>query len=278
MIPVSVVIVTKNESLNIINCLDQLNRFDDVWVIDSASRDGTLELARSKNVQTVSYQWNGQYPKKRQWCLTNISLKYDWVFFVDADEIIPNDLITEIENRILSAPNEAGFFIEGRYRIGGKILMHGMPNQKIALLHRAKMEFPIIDDLDIPGMGEIEGHYQPVLKPSYSDAVIGHLENHMIHDALNDAKAERSWLFRHEKYARWEAGMNAKQSWPIDPIPWREKAKVFLRESYFRPEIVFLTGFVFQLGFLDGAQGLKMSKMRYAYLKKIKSLSRKSAS
>jgi glycosyltransferase involved in cell wall biosynthesis len=272
MIPVSVVIVTKNESQNIIACLEQLNRFDDVWVVDSASRDGTIDLAKTKNAQVVSYQWNGQYPKKRQWCLENLSLKYDWVFFVDADEMIPNILIDEIEKVILSAPPEAGFFIVGRYRIQGKILQHGSPNQKIALLHRARMEFPVIDDLDIPGMGEIEGHYQPVLKSAYADAPIGSLESHMIHDALNDAKAERAWLFRHEKYARWEAGMNAKQSWPKDPIVWRDKAKAFLRSSYFRPQIVFLVGFVLKLGFLDGAQGLKMSKMRYAYLKKIQNM------
>lgn len=270
MIPVSVVIVTKNESQNIIACLQQLNRFDDVWVVDSGSRDGTIDLARTKNVQTISYQWNGQYPKKRQWCLQNLSLKYDWVFFVDADEIIPNQLIDEIEKKILASPIEAGFFIVGRYRINGKILKYGIPNQKIALLHRARMEFPVVDDLDIPGMGEIEGHYQPVLKAGFKDAGIGIFQNFMIHDALNDAKAERAWLFRHEKYARWERGMNAKNAWPCDPIPWRESAKQRLRHSSFRPHIVFLTGYIFKLGFLDGKSGFEMASKRYYYLKKIK--------
>lgn len=269
MIPVSVIIVTKNEAHNIITCLEQLTRFDDIWVVDSASRDGTIDLANIKNVQTINYQWNGQYPKKRQWCLENLLLKYDWVFFVDADEIIPSELIDEIEKVILSVPTESGFFIEGRYRINGKILKHGIPNQKIALLHRGRMKFPVVDDLDIPGMGEIEGHYQPVFK---IDGIIGTPQNYMIHDALSDAKAERAWLFRHEKYARWEAGMNIKQAWPKDPIAWRETVKSFLRQSSFRPHIVFLIGFIFKLGFLDGAEGLKMSKLRYAYLKKIKEL------
>ncbi len=271
MISVSVVIVTKNESSNIIGCLDQLKRFDDIWVIDSGSRDGTGDLARTKNAQVISYQWNGQYPKKRQWCLENLSLQYDWIFFVDADEIIPNELIDEIEGIILSSPHEAGFFIVGRYRIQGQVLKYGIPNQKIALLHRARMEFPVVDDLDIPGMGEIEGHYQPVLKSGVA-CPIGKLKNYMIHDALNDAKAERSWLFRHEKYARWEAGMNAKKCWPEDPIAWRERAKIFLHHFHFRPQIIFFIGFVFKLGFLDGARGFKLSKMRYSYLKKINKL------
>ena len=266
MIPVSVIIVTKNESQNILNCLDQLHRFDDIWVVDSASRDGTADLAKTKTAQIVQYQWNGQYPKKRQWCLDNLSLKYDWVFFVDADEIIPSTLIDEIENLIASVPTEAGFFIIGRYRIHGKILKHGIPNQKIALLHRARMEFPVVNDLDIPGMGEIEGHYQPVLKVN---ALIGTLQNYMVHDALNDMRAERAWIFRHEKYARWEAGMNIKKSWPKDPVPWREKVKICLRSSMLRPHIIFLIGFVVKGGILDGKEGLKINKLRYSYLKMI---------
>lgn len=274
MIPVSVVIVTKNESQNIVNCLDQLHRFDDIWVVDSASRDCTADLAATKNAQVIQYQWNGQYPKKRQWCLENLSLKYDWVFFVDADEMIPTELMDEIEHIISSEPKDAGFFIVGKYRIQGQILHHGIPNQKIALLNRTRMEFPVVDDLDIPGMGEIEGHYQPVFKSGAADLGIGMLQHHMIHDALNDAKAERAWIFRHEKYARWEAGMNAKDAWPKDPVPWRETAKVFLRQSPFRPHLIFLIGFVLKLGFLDGAAGLKMARMRYAYLNTIKQLNK----
>ena len=269
MIPVSVVIVTKNEARNIVACLDQLIRFDDVWVVDSASRDGTIDLVKTKNAHLIQYQWNGQYPKKRQWCLDNLDLKYDWVLFVDADEIVPDDLITEIETVISNDPSEAGFFIVGQYRIQGKILKHGMHNQKIALLHRGRMAFPVVDDLDIPGMGEIEGHYQPVLK---TDAPIGVLSQPMIHDALNDAYDERAWIFRHEKYARWEAGINAKAAWPVDPVAWRQRAKELLRNAVLRPEIMFMVGYILKCGFLDGAEGLKMSKMRYHYLKKIKSL------
>ncbi len=272
MIPASVIIVTKNESRNIAGCLDRLNRFDDIWVVDSESRDGTAGIAKEKNVHVVPYQWNGQYPKKRQWCLDTLSFKYDWVFFVDADEIIPDRLIDEIEKTILSGPVEAGFFIIGRYRVQGKILNHGMPNRKIALIHRQRMEFPVIDDLDIPGMGEIEGHYQPVLKAGLEHASIGAFRNYMIHDALNDQTDERAWLFRHEKYARWEAGMNIRNAWPKDPVVWREKAKSFLRTARYRAEIFFVIGYIFKAGFLDGAVGLKMCKLRYHYLCTIKRL------
>jgi len=267
MTATSVVILTKNEAKTIQSCLENLTQFDDVWVVDSLSRDGTGGIVRNQKIQIVEFEWNGHYPKKRQWCLDNLPLKYDWVFFVDADEIIPASLIAEIQNTLSLSPSEAGFFVTGRYRIKEKILRFGIPNKKIALFHRERMQFPVVNDLDIPGMGEIEGHYQPVFKPNNTNFKIGHFRNYMIHDALSD---ERAWNFRHEKYARWESGMNQKGVWPKDPVKWRDTVKQFLRTSRFRPEIIFLIGFIFKLGFLDGAEGLKYAKLKHEYYRKVK--------
>jgi len=271
MIPASVIIVTKNEEKNIAKCLTKLSRFDDLWVIDSDSQDKTVEIAKNFPVTVQNFQWNKHYPKKRQYCLDTLPLKNDWVFFVDADESIPDALIDEIENLLSSNPTEAGYFINGRYCIHQKILKFGFHNKKIVLLHRGRMEFPAVDDLDIPGMGEIEGHYQPVLKENAKRLKIGTLKNFMIHGTLDDM---RGWSFRHEKYARWEVGMNKKGAWPEDPIAWREFVKSTIRRSRFRPQIVFLGVYLLKLGFLDGRNGLFWAKQRYKYLKKINSLSK----
>ncbi len=271
MIPVSVIVVTKNAAQLIDGCLKSLTPFHDIWVIDSESRDGTASIAENHGVQVVHYKWNGQYPKKRQWCLDTLPLKYEWVLFVDADELIPESLIEEIRTLLSSSPSEAGFFITGKYRINGKVLQFGWNNKKIALLHCKRMAFPVVNDLDIPGMGEIEGHYQPVLKPNTLHLKIGILKNYMIHDALED---KRAWTFRHEKYARWEAGMNVKNAWPIDPVSWRETLKKFLRRSKYRAEIIFVVGYILRLGVLDGKAGLNLAQMRYHYLNKIKELNR----
>jgi glycosyltransferase involved in cell wall biosynthesis len=269
-LPVSVIIVTRNEADSIAYCLSALSEFDDIWVVDSSSRDKTQNIARAAGAQVVDFKWDGTYPKKRQWCLHHLPLKYEWVFFVDGDEHVPRDLVEDIRQTVLSNPQEGGFFIEGRYRVHQKILRFGIPNLKIALLHRGRMEFPVIDDLDIPGMGEIEGHYQPVLKDNHHDRGIGRLMHFMIHDAMKD---ERAWIFRHEKYARWEAGMNAKGAWPIDPVPWRQRIKLILRASAFRAEWVFMIGYILKGGFLDGWGGLYIARMRYRYHKMIKRIS-----
>lgn len=268
-IPVSVIIVTKNEAARIGNALKTLTDFDQVMVVDSNSRDATLALAAAEGAQTHHFTWNGQYPKKRQWCLNHLSLRHDWVLFVDADEVMTEGLITEIAALFNDAPPvEAGFFIKGRYCFRGRILKFGQCNSKIALLNRRKMGFPIVNDLDIPGMGEIEGHYQPVFLPDLPapQRKIGKLKNFMIHDTLDDL---RGWQFRHEKYARWESSMNARDAWPDDPVRWRNLIKKFMRRSPLRAPLTFIYGYILRGGFLDGYGGYHLAHLKSQYYRLI---------
>ena len=92
----------------------------------------------------------------------------------------------------------------------------------------------------------------------------------MIHDALDDARA---WGFRHEKYARWEAGLNKKNAWPVDPVSWRQTVKTYLRQSRFRPERMFALGFLVKFGCLDGHNGWRLARMKYTYYNLIRKLS-----
>ncbi len=271
-IPVSVVIVTKNEASRIGECLTYLENFDDVWVVDSGSDDGTLALAESLGAKVVDYHWNGQYPKKRGWCLENLSLAHEWVFFVDADEYVTPFLVDEIEMLGLSGSTpEAGFFVSGQYVFNGALLYRGLWNKKIALFHRHKMEFPIVDDLDLPGMGEIEGHYQPVLKAGFEDAKIGTLYYPVIHEADADAGA---WEARHLRYAAWEAGMNRKGAWPSDPSPLRQRMKRAFRSLPFRGAVAFVHSYILKRGFLDGPAGLAFARSRQRYYRMISEASK----
>jgi glycosyltransferase involved in cell wall biosynthesis len=265
-IPVTAIVVTKNEERRIRDCLNALQGFQDILVVDSGSRDKTVEVATRCGARVVDFIWDGTYPKKRQWVLDHVPLRTDWIFFVDADEIVTDDLKKEISELFKSHPPCDGYFVKGRYRIDGRLLRFGVQNNKLALLNRHKFVFPVVDDLDIPGMGEIEGHYQPVRK---ADGKIGYMRHTLIHTAYED---ERSWIFRHEKYARWESGMNRRNSWPADPVPWRQKVKLWLRGSQWRPEIMFLVNYICAGGILDGRAGYKFARSRYRYYKLIQSL------
>ena len=268
-IPVSVIIVTKNEESRIERCLAALSDFDEVVVVDSNSDDKTLELACSQGARVENFIWNGHYPKKRQWCLDNLKLEYDWVFFVDADEIVTTEMVQEIAALFEAEPPcEAGFFVASKYVWMGKILQHGLRNQKLVLFDRRCFEFPVVDDLDVLGMGEIEGHYQPVLRATYAAEEIGALRGFMHHYAC-DVRDE--WVEKHKSYAVWEVGMNAKSAWVQDPKDSREFIKRVFRNMPFRDVAAFLHSYVLKAGFLDGFAGLNFALSRAWYYKTISS-------
>lgn len=265
-IPVTAIVATKNEEVAISRCLSALRAFSEVVVVDSGSIDKTVAIARTWGARIVSFAWNGRYPKKRQWCLDRLDLCNDWVLFVDADEVVTGDLAREIALLFHFGPECAGYFIESRYIWNGKPLKHGLRNRKLALIDRTRIRFPVVDDLDLPGMGEMEGHYQPILKDAYCADSLGFLGSPMLHYAAQDRE---SWERRHERYAAWEAGMNAKGAWPEDPVVWRQTLKKIFRALPFRPLAAFMHSYLLQRGFLDGRAGYDFAQARGRYYRLI---------
>lgn len=251
MIPVTIIIAVKQEHLNLSQSLPPLKKyFSDILIVDSNSADGTEKFA------THQFTWNGQYPKKRQWILDNIPTKYDWVFMIDADEIITDNFIRELQKCDLSAD---GYFVSSRMVWNGRRLRFGKRNNKLCLFKKSKFMFPTINDLDIDGMGEIEGHYQPVAINNET-VTIGQIKAPITH---HDHKGD--WNARHDKYIQWEVSMNNRKSWPQDPVPWREFIKSTLRTSYARPVLIFTYTYIFKLAFLDGTAGLNYAFKRAQY-------------
>lgn len=257
-VPVSVLISTKNEASCLARCLSALSAFSEVVVIDSGSTDDTCKIARDRGARVVPFTWDGRYPKKRQWCLDHLTLAHEWIFFVDADEVVTPALADEIATT-LQNPQHDGYFISGLYVIQGRVLKHGLRNRKIVLFKRHAFQFPVVNDLDIPGMGEMEGHYQPV---PVAGATIGALRSPMLHYAYNSGEA---WQSRHERYATWEAGMNAKGAWPCDPDLRRERLKRIFRALPCRGVIAFMHSYIYKRGFLDGRAGFWLARDRYHY-------------
>ncbi len=261
-IPVSVIVTTKDEARNLPRCLAALDAFDEVIVVDSGSADGTGDIARSMGVRVVDYVWDGRYPKKRQWCLDTLALKHDRVFFVDADEEVTPDLCGEIAALDWAC---AGYFVKGAYVVDGRCLRFGQKNNKLCLFDRRLIEFPVVDDLGVPGMGEIEGHYQPVLKAGIS-ARTGQVRAPLRHHALED---KGRWDARHKGYAVWFAGMEGR-ALPRDPSLLRRCLKTIFYKMPARSGIAFLHSYIVKGGILDGARGLRLAQSRLKCYEKYK--------
>ena len=266
-IPISVVVVTKNEEARIARCLEALSDFDEVVVVDSNSDDGTCDAARACGARVEGFVWDGRYPKKRQWCLDYLDLAHDWVFFVDADEVVTPEVVCEIAALFEGAePEVAGFFVRASYLWRGVILRHGLKNNKLVLFDRRRVEFPVVDDLDLPGMGEIEGHYQPVLKVGYAADEIGQFKGLMLHKIDDDMQ---TWEARHLQYAQWEAGMRARNAWPEEDVGFRRFLKRVFRNMPCRDVAAFLHCYILKLGFLDGVAGFDFARSRARYYRMV---------
>ena len=99
--PLSVIIITRNESANIVDCLESVAFADEVIVLDGQSTDDTVSLAQNVGAKVfIAHSWEGFGPQK------NKALSYashDCVLSIDADERVSADLASEIQ-RVLSQP------------------------------------------------------------------------------------------------------------------------------------------------------------------------------
>lgn len=264
MIKISVLITVLNEEENLPRCLDALKDFNEIIVIDSGSQDKTLDIAKNYGANIIHFKWNGAYPKKRQWCLDNIGTKNDYIFFVDADEELTLDLIEEIKNLDFK---KSGYFIKGQYNWRGQNLKHGLKNNKLVLFDKDKFEFPVINDLGNFCMGEMEGHYQPILKKQYKNEKIGQLNAVLNHFAYDDAAR---WGQRHARYATWEAGMINRKLYPKENNKGREILKIMFRNLPCRGAIAFIHSYIYELGFMDGRAGFEFALSRFEYYQMVK--------
>jgi glycosyltransferase involved in cell wall biosynthesis len=260
-IPVSVIIVTRRAAAVLPRCLAALHDFDEIVIVDTPGDDGTQDIAACFGARYVAYAWDGRYPKKRQWCLDTLSLAHERIFFIDADEVVTPALAHEIAGLDWAC---AGYFVRGRYMWGERPLRFGLMNNKLALFDRRRVRFPVVDDLDIPGMGEIEGHYQPV--PIDPHDRIGQVCAPLLHYAGDDGPA---WAVRHENYARWEARMIQRDAYPAETGSRRAALKKIFRSMPARACAAFIHCYLVKGGFLDGRRGFAFARSRYRYYRMV---------
>lgn len=256
-IPVTVLVQTKNEGIGIAACITALRDFDEVIVVDSLSEDATKQISESLGATVVDFAWNGTYPKKKQWQLENVSTRHEWVLFIDADETPSTELISELREIFAERPACSAFDIDLDYVFARRLLRHGHRVTKRALVRRASTAFPEVDDLEAPGMGELEGHYQPVV-----DGQVRHLEGRILH---NDLDPVSSWFARHNRYSDWEAHLRVRNDVREDVRRTRTLKGRLFDKVPFKPLIFFVYCYVLRRGFLDGRAGFDYAFALAAY-------------
>lgn len=249
-IPVTVLVLTRNEEKAISGCLDSLSRFMQIIVVDSNSTDLTTDISLSRGAEVVRFNWNGKYPKKKQWSLLLPQIRFEWILFLDADERVSEDLAKEIQS-VMTKNQPTGFTayeIPLEYHFLGKKLSYGYQVKKISLLNRHKSWFQEFEDLHISNMWEVEGHYQP-----RTSGTVGKLSAKIVHQ---DPDPLFDYFARHNRYSDWEAELRMNASMQKSVRKVRTKQGALFDKFPGKPILFFIYSYIIKSGWRDGRVGL----------------------
>lgn len=255
-IPITVIVPVKNEALNLPECLSKLQRFSQIMVIDSGSTDDTPEIATKYGAELHNFEWNGKFPKKRNWTLQHIPIKNDWVLFVDADEFVTKAFVEEAALKIQS-PNFNGFTIQFENYFMGKKLRYGYGFKKNALFKKSKGAYEKIEE-DLWSHLDMEVHEHPII-----EGEIGIIKAKVIH---KDFKNLEHYIAKHNAYSSWEAQRYLQlKNGNKEVMTTNQKIKYTLMALGILPISYFVGAYFFKLGFLDGKEGYYLAKYKANY-------------
>ena len=257
--PITVIIPTRDEELNIELCLRSVSWADQVMVVDSHSKDRTGEIAERFGAELYQFDYTGGWPKKKNWVLEHLPIRNEWVFFLDADERIPGDLQDEIAQVVTGKGTVDGYWVRFRVYFLGRWIKHTSlyPTWILRLFRKEKGRFEKISVA--AGSGDVELHENVIL-----DGQQGYLKHDLIHE---DLKPLQAFIERHNRYSTWEAEADYQSEatsktrasllgTPPERRRWMKR--LFVRLPL-RPLIKFSWIYLFRLGFLDGISGLIFS-------------------
>ena len=164
---ISAVLITKNEAMNLTDCLESL-RFCQEWIVlDSQSSDDTAAIAQRFGCRVINdADWQG-FGIQKQRALD--AATGEWVLSIDADERITPELAAEIQQAIRSNAAD-GYYIARRSQFLGRWMRHGgwYPDRVLRLARRANARFdptPVHEKMLVSGrIAELK---QPMLHYSY---------------------------------------------------------------------------------------------------------------
>jgi glycosyltransferase involved in cell wall biosynthesis len=245
-LPLSLCVITRDAAGEIAECLASASFAGDVVVVDSGSRDDTVEIARRSGARVIERVWAGFGAQKN---FAVGEAVHEWVLCLDADERVTPALAASIAAE-MAAPRAAAYAFARRNRFLGRWLAHGegYPDWNVRLFDRRRARWS--DD--------------PVHEHVLADGQVARLKGDLLHASAESLDA---YLAKQNRYTTLQAAaMHARGE---------RAGAVRLVAS---PLIRFLRFYVLKLGFLDGVAGLvhiaigcQNSFIKYAKLRALRS-------
>ena len=262
-VPISVLIPARNEAENLPRCLASVAWADDIWVVDSQSADGTAAVAQAAGAQVAQFHYGGDWPKKKNWALENLPFRHEWVFILDADEVLPPEAEAELRAIAADPQNAAdGYWINRRLMFMGRWLKHAYyPNWNLRFFrHRLGRFEQIVAGETASGDNEVHEHVVVRGKTARLRCVMDHYAFPSI----------EVFVEKHNRYSNWEAraalarrtGSGRLQHGAVGR---RRRIKEAVRRWPGRPFLRFCYIYFWQRGFLDGRAGYSFARLHAVY-------------
>ncbi|SFQ83621.1 glycosyltransferase family 2 protein [Hymenobacter arizonensis] len=261
----TIAIPVRNEERNLPDCLKAIGSdlASRIVVIDSGSTDRTVEIAHSLGAEVLNFEWDGRFPKKRNWFLRNYAFTTKWVFFLDADEYLTESFKTEMREALKNS-TKVGYWLNYTIHFLGRELKGGYPLRKLALFQVGSGEYERIDE-DQWSKLDMEVHEHPIL-----DGEIGVIRSKIDHQ---DFRGVSHYVIKHNEYAGWEAArflkLTGNNLQPAAKLTWKQQLKYRMMKSIFMGPAYFCGSFFLLGGFRDGARGLAFAILKMSYFTQI---------
>jgi glycosyltransferase involved in cell wall biosynthesis len=257
-VPISILILTRNEERDLPGALDSVSWSDDIHVFDSFSTDNTTQIARQAGA-TVHQRAFDDYATHRNAALTFIPFKHPWVFILDADERPTPELSREMQQLALASPEQiAGFRVQRRDYLFGTWLKHAQISPfdlRLVRPERSRYTRAINEVLEVDG---------PIASLSYP------LDHYPF------SKGIAHWIAKHNVYSSMEAGLIHNQQTLRNPSlitalrdPDFHTRRIHQKAIFYRlpgrPVIKWLDMIFLRRAILDGPAGLTYATLQSLY-------------
>ena len=255
--PVSVMIFTLNEEINLPACLESLAWCDDIIVIDSYSEDRTQGICEAAGVRFFQNPFHG-FGTQRNWAMDRTRPKYAWSLILDADERTTPALVAEMHAALrAAAPDVAAYRLRRRFYLWGRWLRYSSlyPTWVVRLVHKERVLY--VD----------RGHAE-------TQEVTGRilsLDNDLIDE---NRKGIAEWFERQNRYSTQEAryelaqerrALTLERLVSADPLVRRALLKRVAQHVPGRAFFYFVYCYLLRCGFLDGRDGFIFCLMKSIY-------------
>ena len=252
---ISTFILTYNEEKHIERCIKNAQRFSKtVYIVDSFSSDKTVEIAESLGAKIYQNKWENNHAKQVNWALANLPINTEWLFRLDADEYLSDELILEIKEKMpkLEA-NISGIVFERKMYFLDKLMTKGMIQMYMLRMFRYKKgvcEDRWMDEHIVLTEGEsmmFDGYFIDHNLNPLGWWIEKH-NNYSIKEAVELLNLEFQLLEPTDKAITHVMSADAQSK--------RDKKKKYANMPLFwRSFIYFVYRYIFKLGFTQGKEG-----------------------